>query len=318
MDIDRLFKDFNIQVASPSEKHYRDGWRNLPCPYCYGHVGNHLGFCLDKESKYFNRFICYRCGGHKTTETIALLLKVSESEAKSIIHQYGGYNTFVKRKRDTLNIITPIREIELPPESKELHEVAGAVRYLKARNFDIDYLESVYDVKATGPLAYLNYNDKMIDLSYRIIIPITFNGKTVSWQCRDWTNKSKLKYITCPPELESKFHKHILYGWDQAQDLSKVVLVEGVTDVWAWGAGALASFGIKFLIEQIRLLKRFDLIGTFYDEETQAQMQARKVIAELRQYGLRVVRLRNSKGSDPGSTSKDKITEIKEKFYNMY
>lgn len=310
LDAAALFAKFGVPVASPGERHFRDFWVNTPCPFCVGHHGNHLGFCLDSTSKYFGAFICHRCGGHSAREVISKLLKISDDQARVVIKQFGGDAPAVKRKRaEPVIAQRKANEVALPPGTCKLRSVPGALRYIRGRGFDPDELEGVWGVQATGPLSILKYRslngrEVKLDLRYRIVIPITNGGRLISWQCRDWTGKAKIKYLTCPPELEAMFHKATLYGLDQAKGMTSVFLEEGAFDVWQTGPGALGTFGIGYQPEQVRVLSQFEEVTLIYDSEPQAQIKALSVIRELREYGVITRRVRLAKGADPGSTSR--------------
>lgn len=87
----------------------------------------------------------------------------------------------------------------------------------------------------------------------RIIIPVVNNGVRVGWQARypddlDWRAVGLTKYVHYFPTGRA------LYGLDQLGDAEVVPLYEGVTDVWAWGPGALGRFGKGLGHWQARLL----------------------------------------------------------------
>ena len=315
LNIKKLYQDFNIHWASPGERHFGDGWINTPCPFCTGNPGNHLGFCEDLSSKYFGVFVCHRCGGHAVIPVIAKLLRMSNEQAKQIIDQYGGRLPSRRVARAKPVPILRIKTIELPQNTKQLNQVAGALNYVKKRGFDPEELATLWKVQATGPLALVYYQnaagkERKLDLSYRIIVPIYYQGQLVSWQGRDWTGKSEVKYLTCPPELEGMFHKDLLYGLDLAEGLDTVNLVEGVWDVWRIGPGTVASFGIKFSSKQVQILKEFPVVNIFYDPEPQAQLQARKLCAALQQYKCQVRNISTHSKKDPAETSRDENVRL--------
>jgi len=103
----------------------------------------------------------------------------------------------------------------------------------------------------------------------------------VSFQTRDITGKSDLKYISCPKAREVIQHKHILYGknWNRKVGIA----VEGVTDVWRLGPAAFAVFGIEFLNQQVRqMAKLFKRVIVLFDDDPQAIRQAAILMEELK------------------------------------
>jgi hypothetical protein len=318
MDIVQLLKQFHINPAGPGQRHYRKGWVNLPCPFCSGHPGNHLGFCVDPKSRFFNRFVCHRCGGKGTFRALKAILRIEDDwRVSELIQRFGGTTGEWRPQQKPAKRI--IREIRLPPNSKKLTSVAGAASYLKSRGFDPEEIEEVWGVVATGP----NSKVGRVDYSFRLIIPVTLGGKVVTYQSRDWTGKCdpKRKYLACLPEFESVPIKDTLYGLDQSDGMGMVRLMEGVTDVWRWGPGALGIFGMKVTQNQIlEIIRRFDQAVLMLDEEGEARKKARQTAAELTCWGLETQRVRLPRGKDPGSMNQEELRRLgqwEEKEYGM-
>jgi len=311
MDILALYNDFNVEYRLGGQhRHCRTGWVNSSCPFCSGNPGYHLGYCYDSTSTFHGKFVCWRCGGKKLRPTLAALLKVSEDKVSDIISKYGGR---AEPKTPRLRPqIDRFRSLQLPPYTLPLSHVSGAVKYLQNRNFSVDELTTIWGVQATGPGSILTLpGNKRIDLSYRLIIPIHLDGRVVSWQARDWTGKSKLRYITCPKEVETIFHKDTLYGLDEVRGLEEVVMVEGVTDAWRWGPGAVACFGIKFRTRQVARVAKFKSVTILFDPESQARSQADKVARDLRSLGCgRVVSIHLPMGKDPADMTREELKSL--------
>lgn len=287
MNIEALFNDFNV-VYYTEGKNVASGWINVQCPFCDDH-SNHLGF--NPES---NSFRCWRCGGHPAVETISRILNVNEASARDILKNYKG-ETFVK---------VPEAEVKLsrypfhfPSDISELKEAHR--RYLEKRNFDPDFLIKEWDLKATGAFSNL---DK-INYSHRIIIPIKWNLETVSFQGRDITGRSNLKYKACPETREKIKHKHILGGKQECWNETGIIC-EGLFDVFRLGNKSCCTFGIEYTSQQVSLIARtFKRIVVAFDYEPQAQLKARQLVAELRFRGKEafIIPIKN----DPGSMSQD-------------
>lgn len=306
MDLARLLKDFSIAYATPGQRHYRAGWVNTECPFCYGSgkPGHHLGYCYDRRSSFYGRFVCWRCGGKGFRQALAALLKTTEQEAAQVATLYGGVPESPKISHLRL-VQKALREIPLPPGSKPLLSILSACKYLERRGFDPKRLAEEWGVMATGPGTMLRYGEgKRLNLSYRLVVPIHYHGVLVSWQTRDWTGKVAPKYITCPPELESRHHKSLLYGADKVEG-GEATLVEGVTDVWALGAGVVACFGIKYRPEQVRELKQWPTVRMMLDMEPAAQLQASQITTELEEAGVETTHMWLPKGKDPADMIKE-------------
>jgi len=82
------------------------------------------------------------------------------------------------------------------------------------------------------------------------------------------------------------------------------ICVEGPTDVWRFGFQAFATSGIKYTPAQVRVIaKTFKRIFVVYDDDPQAVIQAKKLVAELQFRGLKAIRVTIE--GDPGSMKQD-------------
>lgn len=170
-------------------------------------------------------------------------------------------------------------------------------RYLSRRGFDPEQIVKQWGVMSTGPIAPLVTDGKALDYSHRIIIPIEWGGKVVSFQGRDVTNRHPLKYMACPKVREIIEHKSILYG---SAPGDRAVLVEGVTDVWKLGEGALCCFGVKYRLPQIKILAaRYKEVILLFDPDEAGNNQAKKISAELAFRGVTVI-VESCGKTDPG------------------
>ena len=290
MNIVKLFQDYNIAYASETDRHYREGWINTPCPFCKtDNPGNHLGFPENGHA-----FVCWRCGVHSLRKTIAKLLHVDESEAHSIIKKYHGIITHTTEEIKR----TPRKKSHrLPSNTEKLTE--KHYKYLIKRGYDAEKIERVWGLRGTGTFSKLDN----LDFKHRIIAPIHWDNKQVSFQSRDITGKHALKYITCPEKRELIHHKHIIYC-KQEKLQQTAICVEGITDVWRFGECAFATFGIKYTQKQLRLIsKLFKRVAVIFDDEDQAIIQAKKLVSDLRFRHVDAFHI-EIKG-DPGSMSQD-------------
>jgi DNA primase len=120
-----------------------------------------------------------------------------------------------------------------------------------------------------------NYN-------HRILAPIYFSGQMVSYQCRATLPDQKLPYLACAERDEVIKHKSIVYGFDEAVRLNRCVVVEGITDVWRLGFGAVATFGKKTTHEQAQLIaNHFDTIFVIPDKDVSEQETITNSLANL-------------------------------------
>jgi len=197
MDIEQLYKDFNVDYVTEGHKHSHPGWVHTPCPFCTGNAGYHLGYDTNED-----RFVCWRCGWHKHSEAIAGVLRVGNQEAYKLLRQYGVLIGKTAEKR----IKVKVKSLKLPRFTKELER--NHREYLIERGFDPDYLIKTWGILGTGAHAPL---DKL-EYKHRIIIPFFWDSKMVSFDSRDITKKHPNKYQACPADREVIEHKKIVYG----------------------------------------------------------------------------------------------------------
>jgi hypothetical protein len=293
MNIEQLFRDYNIPTAPTSHRHYREGWVSVECPFCSGNQGYHLGYNIAEDY-----FTCWRCGWKSKSTAISGVLRLPKHQLNTILAQYD-YTPKIIKKTARANI----KPFKFPSNTEPLTN--SHRRYLINRDFDPDKIVTEWGILGTGMFSRLDN----INYNKRIIIPYEWNGKIVTFQGRDITDTHPMKYLACPEVREIQNIKTILYGKQSAwTDVG--IGVEGVTDVWRLGYHAVAVSGIKYKPQQVRLIaknfKRFFVIfdsGTDNSEEKQAQQQARKLVAELKFRGVDAINLCIT--GDPGSMKQD-------------
>lgn len=298
MDILNLYIQYNIKFITEGHKHSRPGWINVACPFCTGNPGFHLGATLDGS-----HFYCWRCGWKPTTLALSKILGINEHEIRLLIKDFGGVVEYVEKK-----VKTNTKEFKLPSNISYLQ--AKHKRYLAERGYDPNKLERKWGLLATDVVSILDG----INYAHRIFIPVNWDWQIATFQCRDITDKSSLKYIACPETREVYHHKHILYGKPEKwKDTG--ICVEGVTDVWRFGENSFATFGIKTTQKQIRLMaKRFKRIAVAYDFEPQAQAEAKKLISELRVRGVDAFHVPIE--NDPGSMDQTEADYLVKQIIN--
>lgn len=298
MNIIQLYKDFNVPFATEGHKHCREGWVNTTCPFCTGNPGMHLGYNMAD-----NYYVCWRCGWKATHKALALLIHVSEKEAKEIARKYGGKS----HVKSTVTVRVGQKRFRLPPSTAPMND--RHKRYLTKRKFDPEVIEKIWDVQGTGPISIMDG----ISFSHRLVIPIYWENRIVSFQTRDITAKHSLRYITCPEQRERIKHKHIFYQAIPTKDSDACICVEGVTDAWRFGYGAIATFGIKYTKYQVReISKRFKKVFVVFDDDPQAIKQSEKLTAELILRGVDAYSIKIQ--GDPGDMAQTDADTLKKEL----
>lgn len=298
MNIIQLYKDFNVPFATEGHKHCREGWVNTTCPFCTGNPGMHLGYNMAD-----NYYVCWRCGWKATHKALALLIHVSEKEAKEIARKYGGKS----HVKSTVTVRVGQKKFRLPPSTAPMND--RHKRYLTKRKFNPEVIEKIWDVQGTGPISLMDG----ISFSHRLVIPIYWENRIVSFQTRDITAKHSLRYITCPEQREIVKHKHIFYQAIPTKDSDACICVEGVTDAWRFGYGAIATFGIKYTKYQVReISKRFKKVFVVFDDDPQAIKQSEKLTAELILRGVDAYSIKIQ--GDPGDMAQTDADALKKEL----
>lgn len=296
IDIRRLLSDHKIDFRT-SGTEVGKGWIGINCPYC-SDSKYHLGYHQEK-----NILTCWRCGVKKLIPTLSTLLSLPYPETKKLLDSYGTVDTvFEREKREYA------KKIVLPEEFgclKKEHR-----RYLHSRGFSPFEIESRWGILGTE--SYPGYSN-------RIIIPIYFQNRLVSFHSRDITGKAKIPKKACSTEKEVVHFRDTLYGYDYVKG-NTVIVSEGPFDVWRWGQGnAVATFGIKFSERQVDLLTAFKNIIIVFDsgneekKEEQAGLKAEELADKLSIWHN--VWIIDQLGSDPADFSQSKANRLL-KYFN--
>jgi len=261
LDFNSFCQELHIETCDTDHKHTREGWTQVRCPFCSGHDGWHLGY-----EHATGRFTCWRCGWHHPIEVLQTLADATKNQAYALLRKYkqrASERQQVAAVRYSSKCVLPLGSEAMTKRHK---------RYLEERDFDADKLAAEYGLLGTGPIGLFKH---------RVVIPIYLNGELISYQARDITGHSDLRYRTCRLEDSVYNLKHSLYNIDRATSES-VVVVEGVTSIWRLGYNSVATYGIKFTIQQVQMLRQFKRVFVFFDpNESQARLQARKLADAL-------------------------------------
>lgn len=292
MDIIRLLSDHGIPFISGGHKHSTEGWVNVHCPFCPGSRDFHLGISETGACH------CWRCGTHSFRKTFSALLHIPEIMLAGVLKKYQISFTPLRKDYSSPKVsIFPFKFPEPHGPLTKLHQ-----KYLIARGFDPEKIVQEWGIFGTGPVSFLD----SISFSHRIIIPIYWEQKIVSFQSRDITDRSQVKYLACPKKREVIHHKNIIYASPKGFTSPTAIVVEGVFDVWRLGHAAVATFGIKYKMEQVlEIAKNFERIFILFDPEEQAQKQARSLLIKLRTLKKETYLEKITNAKDPGSMNQD-------------
>lgn len=279
----------NVPWHGEGSKNVRRGWIGIECLYCTG-SRDHLGISLT-----YKNFSCWRCKESGSIMRLIMDLEdISFAKAAQRIDDFQDFLTqpelVLRERREG----APIIDEALPLGcSKEL--MAFQQEYLENRRFDPAVLQSHWDLRA-GPVAG--------DGAYRIILPVKFQNKVWTWIGMDATRQNPPKYLAQPVEKSFMPASELLYGLDMVKD--NVLVVEGPTDAWRMGPGAVALLGMGITDWKVKRL--VDLSAKKYyvmlDGEPEAIRNAHTLANRLSNQGLRVEVLELDHG-DPDDMTQD-------------
>lgn len=284
-----FLNDYGIRYWTDGKNHHADAVANTTCPFC-GDRSNHLNL-------FGNSVYCWRCSVHKVFETVKELIGCDDKTAELIMKSYKTDDVDTPKKE----IIHAERLEMIGSDLNDLHK-----KYLEGRGFDPDFTAWKFGLKGTFAT-----NDKW---AYRIIAPIYYKNRLVSYQGRDFTGKQSLRYVTLEKDKEVIHHKDILYNLDNCTK-DRVILVEGVYDAMKLGDNACATFGIGMKDSQIVLLKeRFDKVFLMFDPEEDAQKRAEETGKKLKLLGVDVERIVIDEAEDPACLTYEQVNDIKKEL----
>lgn len=287
--------DRNISYHTKG-KNVTQGWVNVQCCWC-SDPSYHLGISPD------NFLNCWRCGTHgPITNYIKEVENIPHAKVVDIVEEFQTYmpRSFEEEIQDK---IETGKKAILLPEMKELQTLHR--NYLKKRRFDPDFLIEKYQLKG----CYLTGEYK-----YRIIVPAIMAGKIVNFTGMDVTGQAKTKYKNCKNDASLIPMKHVLYNIDTVRDTA--LIVEGVTDVWRMGDGAVAVMGMEYTQEQIRLLytKGVKKVVVMFDKGILEKKKANR-LADALSVLLPIVEVIELVSGDPADLSDEEAEKLREEIF---
>jgi len=259
-----------------------ESWISLQCPFCADR-SNHMG--INEDGDFFSCWICKEKGS--IAKLVMKLERCSWDRARAITGIIIPKGMKIKQ---------PGKVCILPPEAGDLTDLHKS--YLKVdRGFDPNEIIRKYGITGTGPTG---------DFAYRIIIPVYYRKKLVSFTGRDITGKQTLRYKACPVEESVVPCHHCLYWIDHARNTA--IVVEGPMDVWRIGDGAVALFGNEATPSQMLALSKFQRVFVLLDSD--AWSYGTKLAKNLSTRNANVSLIQLDSG-DPADMDQDDVQHLR-------
>lgn len=280
-----------------SGKNVTAGWTNIQCifPQCPDQ-SNHLG--INPIGMAFNCYICGESGF--ITKLIQQIDKCSWRQANNIYQSFLKEDEIPERKEHPL-----VKKI-IYPKSFTKNIPKKAENYLKKRKFDPGYIITKYN---------LSYGGLTGQYKFRLIIPFYLDNKMVTFSSLDITGKQKPKYKHLGIEKSIIDPSKTLYNFDTVKD--KMILVEGVTDVWRIGDGCCALTGKIMTYEQKLLIHRKKINSILVLLDSDAMVEAGKLATQLSGLVPHVdyIEYKTEKDIDPDTLPDNILKSLIKKFF---
>jgi len=288
MTFTEILDEYEIETAPEGHHHSRQGWVQFDCPKCGKDSGKfHMGYSLD--GGYCN---CWSCGFADIVGVLQELTDLPFHKIKELLKDIDVEYVDVVRVKGKLT---------LPKGIKPLSELKQHKKYLKERRFKWQKLDRLWNIQGLEIAS---------DYAWRLFIPIIYHGEVVSWTTRTISSDPTItRYLSSPPEKEAINHKELLYGEDYARQA--IVIVEGPTDVWRIGPGAVATMGVGYSQAQVNRMLRFPIRAICFDSEPTAQKRAKELRNALLGLGGDTCNIVLETGKDAGDASWKEVRDIR-------
>ncbi len=293
--IQSILDQYGIPYRSAGEHHHvTSRFVGVDCPFCSRDSGKfRLGLSLD------NAFgVCWTCGYHRLGDILAEITREPLSVVLPLIDGLSG------SRRGAVRAVSGKNRVKLPSSLEALRTPHR--RYLRQRGFDPDHIAQLWGVKGIGLAARL---------SWRIWIPIHLQGELVSWTTRSISETppdSQRRYVNAPSDEEAVPAASLLYGEDFVRH--SIIVVEGPTDAWRIGPGAVATMGVSYTQSQLLRIGRYPLRTVIFDRNREAQKQAGKLVRALEPFPGETYLVEMETGKDVGDADPGEIDTIRETF----
>lgn len=285
MTLPELLQHFSVPFRRAGESHHvTKDWLGANCPLCQDD-GFHLGLNDRPPAA-----TCWRCGTVRFGTILEELTGRPWAELRVMLDGASAFpDAVVKRGKLVLpNGVGPL----LPAHC----------RYLEGRNYNPDETAEVWGVGGIGLAARY---------AWRLFLPVTQGGKVVSWTTRGTTDRPP-RYLSAPPEMESVSLRRTLYGENLVNGHS-VIVVEGPTDCWRIGPGAIATYGSGWSRSQVLRIGKYARRTVCFDNESEAQGRAKRLVEALGAFPGETCRV-VLKAADPGVARGREIQELRRRF----
>ena len=286
MTLAEILEELGIEYRTEGQhEHVGRGWLGVDCPSCGPNSGH---FRLGFKGRAAN---CWQCGRMSQLSALHEITGRPWQELKDLLRLSStGLPQAKSRGRGTLKLPVGVTGL-----------MTAHRTYLVQRGFNPTEIVRLWNVQAIGVAP---------QLQWRLFIPVEREGQTVTWTTRSLADEGH-RYVSAKADQEAVPIKQTLYGEDYVRHAA--IVVEGPTDVWRVGPGAVATFGTAWTKAQVARLSRFPVRVICYDAEPAAQASAKRLCRELSAFPGQTHRVILD-ASDPGAATRREIRELRRMF----
>lgn len=290
---------------------YEDKGAKLKC-LCPFHNDHTPSMTIYKESGWCK---CYTC--QKSWPLSELVEKVSGKKIE-FKQSFSVYEAKVKSRDLRFHNYSIDGQLMNVHDNKFVEEYCWSIGLT---NEFIDFFNVQYFKSATFADPNETYTETKKPRTYynRIVIPCSYQGKIINYECRDYTKKSSVK-VLYPLDAENDF----LFNWDNIDKDELLFVVEGIkglSHIWSfYSHNVVSTFGKILKPNQKKLLQQCKNVCRVPDnDENKTDQQTKKPVDNIittikemdefydREYQLAYI---TQKGADPANLTRLQIKNV--------
>jgi DNA primase len=310
LDVEKLLRHYNFEHITVHN--------DLIRACCKLHNGNNpTAFVINKNT---GLWYCHtgNCGGGDIFTLVERFEGFSKNEFPRTVRWLASFfnldisnltitqrSNYLKELQQFIRTIQSTKPKQLSPFyiEEEIREVTKYrdFQYDTIKFFNLGYVESIKLTKRSGDAYYLRN---------RLVFPVFFNNIQVGVSLRRVNNNDYPKWSHQPVNVN---FGDFLYNYDNVKAADKIVICEGITDVWAFhecNIPAVSTFGAHITNEQYKLLLQTgaDLIFAFDGDEAGAI--ATKKAIELFKNKANIQQIIFGQNQDPASIKRKELVTL--------
>lgn len=280
---------------------------------CKIHGGdNYNGFVIDLDTGLWS---CHTgdCGNgdifHLVQKLEEVSFPVSVHRIAEIMNLNIGDLQIVARNKQEQRELKEFLKAIKQTQKRELEEFTEDFEKKKVTRFKTFKTETIqkFGLVLFKEFFGVKTNGEQMVLADRLGFPIINEGKLIGYSLRSTKVDDVPKWIHQPTHIKTS---ELLYNYDVVIGAIKVVVCEGITDVWAFdeiGIPAVCTYGAKISEEQQKLLLKLgcDLVFAFDGDE--AGHTATKKAYEMFHRTTNIEFIHFAYGEDPESIERETL-----------